>query len=251
MFGGTALPPVEVCSPAKLLGCFASAVPTEAYADAAHRGHLQCLRFLHECGYEWHKRTCVYAAASGHLPCLQYAHEQGCPWEQTCAGAARTGQLGCLKYAHEQGCWWDELTCELAAATGHLACLAYAHENGCIWDAETICEYAVRGQHLECLQYCYEHGGKLRLSSKNITGSERTTTGQSRVRLPVMNMASAVRAQELYVSVFVASAFKHVSQTLAAEAIQSAWRKRFYRPDSLFCQRLKQDFDLKKQQKFS
>jgi len=231
MFSGPVIPSVDYCSPDELLGCFASGVPTEAYADAAHRGHLRCLTFLRENDHEWHTRCCVYAAAGGHLSCLQYAHEQ-------------------LQYAHQHGCWWDELTCEMAAATGHLACLEYAHQNGCAWDPQTICEYAVRGKHLDCLLYCYEHGGKLCLSSMHSTGSQQTTRGQSRVRLPAMNLAAIAEAEELYVKAFVASTFKHVCKSIAAEAIQLAWRKCFYSPDSLFCKKLKKDFDSRKQEGF-
>ena len=246
MFTGPVIPPVDFCGPEELLGCFESGVPTEAYADAAHRGHLRCLKFLHEEGHAWNKRCCVYAAAGGQLSCLKYAHEQGCSWEQTCAGAARTGHLACLRYAHEHGCWWDEMTCEMAAATGHLECLQYAHEQGCPWVAATICEFAVRGRHLDCLLYCYQNGGKLCLPSMHGSISQPTSTGQPRVKLPSMSLADIARADDMFVKVLVASIFGSVRQTLAAEAIQMAWRKRFYSPDSMFIGRLKKEFDRKK-----
>ena len=237
-------PPAIVCRPEELTGCFASGLTTENYAEAAHHGHLQCLQYLHSSGHEWHRRTCVYAAAAGHLCCLKYAHENGCPWEQTCAGAARTGQLLCLQYAHENGCWWDELTCELAAATGQLDCLKYAHQQGCMWDPQTICEYAVRGQNLHCLCYCFWHGGKLQLSS--VVASALTSTGQSRVRLPPLGIEGITHANELFVKAFVICTLRRVCYNHAAETIQLAWRKRFYRPDSLYCKRLKDKFDTNK-----
>jgi len=46
--------------------------------------------------------------------------------------------------------------------------------------------------------------------------------------------------------VLVASIFDSIRQTLAAEAIQMAWRKRFYSPDSVFVSRLKKEFYCKK-----
>lgn len=246
MFSEPVIPPVDFCDAEELLGCFASGVPTEAYADAAHRGHLRCLKILREEGHAWNKRCCVYAAAGGHLSCLKYAHQQGCSWEQTCAGAARTGHLTCLRYAHEHGCWWDEMTCEMAAATGHLECLQYAHEQGCPWVTATICEFAVRGRHLDCLLYCYQNGGKLCLPSMHGSTSHPTSTGQSRVKLPPMSLADIARADEMFVQVLVASIFDSIRQTLAAEAIQMAWRKRFYSPDSVFVSRLKKEFYCKK-----
>ena len=63
---------------------------------------------------------------------MRYAHEHGCPWnKRTCSEAARLGELECLRYAHEHGCEWDEETCLEAAFSGNLECLRYAYEHGC------------------------------------------------------------------------------------------------------------------------
>jgi len=102
--------------------------------------------------------TCLFAASNGHLECLKYAHENGCPWDKrTCDNTARYGHLDCLEYAHERGCPWDEVTCEEAAKYGHLECLKYARENGCPWDEKT-CMNAAEYGHLECLKYACAHG---------------------------------------------------------------------------------------------
>ena len=53
-----------------------------------------------ENGCPWNKKTCEYAAHRGHLECLKYAHENGCPWDKdTCWNAAAYGQLECNSYA--------------------------------------------------------------------------------------------------------------------------------------------------------
>ncbi|XP_050058445.1 uncharacterized protein LOC114122853 [Aphis gossypii] len=110
----------------------------EACAQAASRGHLECLKYADEMGCRWDSETCEKAAEGGHLNCLRYAHENGCPWSyKTCEKAAGSGHLDCLKYAHENGCLWDSSTCAKAAEGGHVDCLRYALENGCPQDSET------------------------------------------------------------------------------------------------------------------
>ncbi len=47
--------------------------------EAAIKGHLKCLKFLHKNGCEWGVGVCKNAAENGHLECLKYAHENGCP----------------------------------------------------------------------------------------------------------------------------------------------------------------------------
>jgi hypothetical protein len=158
----------------------------ETTNEAAKKGHLECLTYLHENGSTWDADTCAYAAENGsdakqarlalcerellerssnnpihsHLECLKYAHENGCPWdEDTCMHAAWKGQLECLKYAHENGCKWNANTCTYAAENGNLECLRYAHENGCKWNANT-CTYAAWKGQLECLKYAHENGCK-------------------------------------------------------------------------------------------
>jgi hypothetical protein len=130
----------------------------ETTHNTAEKGHLECLRYLHENGCEWDENTCAYGALNGHLECVRYAHENGCPWDKrTCSCAAANGHLECLRYAHENRCPWDKMACSCAAANGHLECLRYAHENRCPWDKRT-CECAAAYGHLECLRYAHENG---------------------------------------------------------------------------------------------
>jgi ankyrin repeat protein len=76
---------------------------------AAQRGHLECLRYLHENGCPCNEQAIDVAVGRGHLECLRFLHEKGCPltvW--TIAWAAAGGHLECLRYLHESGCLWDE-----------------------------------------------------------------------------------------------------------------------------------------------
>ena len=126
--------------------------------EAAYGGHLHVLKYAHENGCRWNGKTCRNAARGGHLDVLKYAHENGCPWGvATYWGAARGGHLDVLKYAHEKGCPWNESTCWGAAQGGHLAVLKYLHENGCPWGQGT-CTYAACAGHLDVLKYAREHG---------------------------------------------------------------------------------------------
>ena len=51
----------------------------EKCGDAAEKGHLECLKYLHENGCPWDENTCIGAASNGHLECLCYARENGMP----------------------------------------------------------------------------------------------------------------------------------------------------------------------------
>ena len=98
---------------------------------AAHRGHLECLKYLHENKHEWHYDCTTFAAANGHLECLKYCAENGCELNSAAtAFSAATGKLDCLKYCIEKGFKWDKATSECAAKEGHLECLKYCIEKG-------------------------------------------------------------------------------------------------------------------------
>jgi hypothetical protein len=138
--------------------CINQTEQCETTNEAAKKGHLECLKYLHENGRPWDADTCECAAENGHIECLKYAHKNGCKWNaNTCAYAAENGNLECLRYAHENGCKWNANTCTYAALNGQLECVKYAHENGCPWNAKTCSWTAERGQ-LECLKYLHENG---------------------------------------------------------------------------------------------
>ena len=100
--------------------------------QAAIKGHLICLKYLHENGCPWTKLTSQYAVMYGHLECLKYAHTKGCPWTKRISlYAVMHCQLDCLKYLHKNGLPWHELTCRFAAQLDNFDCLEYAYINGC------------------------------------------------------------------------------------------------------------------------
>ncbi|MCK4968234.1 MAG: hypothetical protein KAS12_04200 [Candidatus Aenigmarchaeota archaeon] len=57
-------------------------------------------------GCLWDKSTCENAAR-GHLDCLKYLHENGCPWDEWLCLAAALYYPKCLKYLHDNGCSSD------------------------------------------------------------------------------------------------------------------------------------------------
>ncbi len=45
--------------------------------DAAFKGKIEKVQYLHKEGCTWDERTCYLAASRGHLECVRYAHENG------------------------------------------------------------------------------------------------------------------------------------------------------------------------------
>jgi hypothetical protein len=87
--------------------------------EAASKGHIETLKYLHAKECPWDEEATKEAAANGHLECLKYLHENGCPWgTYTFYAAVRNGNLECLKYLHENGCSWIEQAKAHAAGEG-------------------------------------------------------------------------------------------------------------------------------------
>jgi len=77
---------------------------------------------------------------------VKYLHENGCPWtKRTSTKAVKYGQLNILKYVHEKGCPWNEYACRhYAVKYGHLKCLKYLLDYDCPIDVETYNNCAIR-----------------------------------------------------------------------------------------------------------
>ena len=114
-------------------------VKETTWEDAAGLGYLSTLKHLHRQGRlklsqveDTQKVLQQEAAAKGQLEVLQWLHANGCPWNaDTCAWAAKGGHLEVLQWARENGCPWDNLTCYWAIQYGHIELLNWAVANGC------------------------------------------------------------------------------------------------------------------------
>ena len=123
---------------------------------AACHGNLEMVNYCvaNECPVD--ENACANAALKGHLEVLKYLHEEAkAPWEWCTANwAAENGHLHILEYLVERK--YDKYgvcACMLAAESGHLDCLKYLHETAkAPWNKEAVRE-AHENNHPECVQY--------------------------------------------------------------------------------------------------
>jgi len=117
--------------------CVANECPIDflACAYAAWKGHLECLKYLHEdAKAPWGSSTASWAAENGHLHILEYLFERkytkyngdACQW------AAKNGHLDCLKYLHETAkAPWNFRAVRTAHEKNQPECLQYLLDNDC------------------------------------------------------------------------------------------------------------------------
>jgi ankyrin repeat protein len=131
--------------------------------NAAHNGHLETIKYLHELGYKCNEWAINWAAQNGHIEIIKYLHELGYKGdkyrEYIINGAAENGHLEILKYLHESGYKGNEWIIRYAARNGHIETIKYLHELGYKGDERAINEAAKYG-HLETLKYLHELGYK-------------------------------------------------------------------------------------------
>ena len=60
------------------------------------------LKYLHESGCTWDKRTFMKAAGKGHLDMLMYLRENGCPWDAMTWNFAKDESI--RVWLEENGC---------------------------------------------------------------------------------------------------------------------------------------------------
>ena len=145
---------------------------------AAEQGNLEMVKYCvaNECPVDTY--ACACAASKGHLECLKYLHEEAkAPWDSATANvSAANGHLHILEYLVERKYdKFDAYACELAAREGHLDCLKYLHETAkAPWDYRAVRD-AHENNQTECLQYLLDNdcplpedwsyeGGELRTS---------------------------------------------------------------------------------------
>jgi ankyrin repeat protein len=128
--------------------------------NAIKGGNLSEVKELHNKNI-LHKKAIYYAVKYGRLDCLRYLHENGYEFEERSSHtAAKYGNISCLKYLYEHKAYFDEITFEFAGR--HLDCLKYLHEIGCPCDDDGGSSYiAIKSGNVECLEYLHKNGCKL------------------------------------------------------------------------------------------
>ena len=132
----------------------------QACSVAAHGGHLEVLKWLHNTGCPIGTITCRAAAEGGQLEVLKWLHSTGCPLDSnTSYAAAEWEHLELLKWLHNTGCSWDSTTCTVAAIRGHLATLQWAREHHCPWNKGQVRSCAARSGHVGMVRWLDGRGG--------------------------------------------------------------------------------------------
>ena len=129
---------------------------------AAFEGNLEMVKYCvaNECPIDASTCACAAAALKGHLECLKYLHEEAkAPWDFLTANwAAQNGHLHILEYLVERKYdEYNEVACQLATEYGQLDCLNYLHETAkAPWSAWAV-RKAHENDHLECVQYLLDN----------------------------------------------------------------------------------------------
>lgn len=76
----------------------------EVMLNAVASGSMQCVRYLCQNKFPWHRNTTASAAYHGDQAMLEFSHRNGALWHKcTTVRAVERGHLGCFKYAEENG----------------------------------------------------------------------------------------------------------------------------------------------------
>eukprot|EP00953_Heterococcus_sp_UTEX-ZZ885_P015942 8981-Heterococcus_DN1.PRE.1 len=128
--------------------------------EAARRGDLDMLRWLHVQGREWDRYEILDdAARSGNLELIAWVKQQPgvvCG-EGAMLAAAGTGQTAVCAYLHAEQCPWSALACRCAALYGHANTLRWLHENGSPWDVAEVCAEAAESGSVDVMMYLQQH----------------------------------------------------------------------------------------------
>eukprot|EP01032_Pedospumella_encystans_P023253 gene23253-26321_t len=102
-----------------------SALPYNACVVACTTGNAAMLEYVHQHGCFLDPRDCGQRAiVKGHLACVKYIHEKGNGIPPELAKLAATaGRLEIMKYLNDTGIPWDESTCAGAAQASNVVVL--------------------------------------------------------------------------------------------------------------------------------
>lgn len=124
-----------------------------AVLNACKNGHLECLKYMHENGFEWYSVAATYAALNGHLDCLKFIHQMGYVWdENTAIYAAQCPNSEILKYVLMNGCPHNQFVCYGAIEKGLMDNLKFAYEFGCEYD-EVLCSYLLEWRYTASMNF--------------------------------------------------------------------------------------------------
>lgn len=177
---GVALRFIKYFSQLPVARAWRAAPAKEAVADAASRGSVALVEFLHgTLRFPLSPAACAGAARGGHLALLQWLRAKRCAWDaqtsfeaarnahvhvleytagqqlwstKTCAAAAESGHFDTLKWLRAHDCPWDQAVTSRAAARGDLAMLQWSRAQGCPW-TEMTCNCAAQNGHLQVLKW--------------------------------------------------------------------------------------------------
>lgn len=141
---------------------------------AAHNGHLDCLRFIHDVARvpilsdNVELNDAIY---QGHLDCVRYfVEEKGCTVEPHSLDiAVENGGIECVKYLLDRGLRSTNASW-VALLTGNVHLFAFLHENygANIRGFATNRYRASGGSQLECLCYARKHSKRYSVTDPDI-----------------------------------------------------------------------------------
>ena len=160
-----------------ILGCLTM---TDTWKTAVRYGDIECLINLHQNGMEWNAKICPYAAHRGHLNILKYAHINVRPLDRSTLIYAVYGkQIHCIRYFLENvekelqhkmyglnGEYGRSLLCRFASENGRLDIVQLLYQNGYKLD-KSVCLCTIRRGKFECFKYAYRKN-----HNSNITPSD-------------------------------------------------------------------------------
>jgi len=139
---------------------------------AAASGHLEVLKWLYEHGLDaCTALTMELAAESGKLGVLQWLHANtsACCTTDTMDAAARNGHLGVVKWLHAHragGCTTDAM--DGASAWGALAVVKWLHYNRTEGCTPQALHDAVQGGHLDVVRWLLTHSVQCKSGSEKL-----------------------------------------------------------------------------------